>query len=82
MSNIPTRKKLSGAQYREEVKERQEKEEEVLKKTRKINNYFQKQSGKIPVNDISGIGNVEVQNEGSYFLICTPNYFPVFFSII
>lgn len=72
MSNIPTtRKKLSGAAYRKEAKERQEKEEEVLKKTRRINDYFQQQSGNIPANEISVIENVEVKNEGSYFFIFT-----------
>ncbi|KAL4096493.1 hypothetical protein QTP88_021438 [Uroleucon formosanum] len=76
MSNIPTtRKKLSGAAYRKEAKERQEKEEEVLKKTKRINDYFQQQSGNIPANEISVIENVEVQNEVAYLAMNTRDDF-------
>jgi len=56
MSNPPiTRKKLSGSQYRKIPEEREKKEEEVLKKVRRISYYFQKQSVNIPVNEISAI---------------------------
>ena len=35
-------KKLSEAQYRKEAKKSQAKEEEILRKTKKLENYFMK----------------------------------------